>query len=110
MGKSLYQVHSSDNVATAMESLSCGDQVPVYGDCRIRRLTITEDIPQGHKAALMAIESGEKVVKYGVAIGIAKLDIASGAWVHLHNVKSAFDERAEHFNTHTGVPDDMCYR
>jgi predicted RecA/RadA family phage recombinase len=38
--------------------------------------------------ALVEIASGDVVVKYGSAIGIATADIAAGAHVHTHNVAS----------------------
>jgi altronate hydrolase len=82
--KSIQVITDRDNVATALEALEVGRQVPV-GDAD---LTVREAIPRGHKVAVRAIRSGEPVVKYGSPIGIASADIPEGAHVHTHNVAS----------------------
>ena len=74
------KIHSSDNVAVALEALSEG---AVFGD-----ITLTEDIPAGHKFALCDIAAGENIKKYGAPIGHAASAISSGAWVHTHNTKT----------------------
>ena len=51
-----------------------------------------EKIPAGHKYALRPIACGEYVIKYGEIIGRATADIATGEWVHTHNVKSHLNE------------------
>ena len=78
-------ISAADNVATALEALEPGRTV------RIGAVTITttEMIPRGHKVALRAIGSGDRVIKYGSPIGNASSDIAPGAHVHTHNVASA---------------------
>ena len=50
----------------------------------------------GHKFALVDIAKGEKVIKYGMPIGYATEDIARGAHVHTHNVKTLLNEHAEY--------------
>ncbi|MBO5680651.1 MAG: altronate dehydratase [Lentisphaeria bacterium] len=50
----------------------------------------------GHKFALVDIAKGEKVIKYGMPIGYATEDIAKGAHVHTHNVKTLLNEHAEY--------------
>ena len=55
-------------------------------------MTTLEDIPQGHKIALADIKEGEKVIKYGFPIGVAKQDIKAGSWVHVHNVKTGLGD------------------
>lgn len=49
-------------------------------------LTITQDIPKGHKVALIPIKSGEMITKFGQSIGQATQDIQPGNWVHSHNL------------------------
>jgi len=44
------------------------------------------DIPVGHKIALCDIPAGETIIKYGEAIGQAKVPIKRGEWVHTHNM------------------------
>ena len=50
----------------------------------------------GHKFALTDIAKGEKVIKYGMPIGYATENIAKGAHVHTHNVKTLLNEHAEY--------------
>ena len=52
------------------------------------RLTSLHDIPIGHKVALKDIKAGDRVVKYGQDIGIAKADARKGEHVHTHNLKT----------------------
>lgn len=53
---------------------------------RVEGVVLTQDVPPGHKAALVSIPKGERVVKYGHPIGTATRDIAPGDHVHEHNV------------------------
>ncbi len=76
------QIHPSDNVAVALEDLKAGENAGV---------TLREDIGRGHKFALRPIRNGENIVKYGMPIGAAKLDIAEGEKVHTHNIKTRLD-------------------
>ncbi|MEL7569849.1 MAG: UxaA family hydrolase, partial [Eubacteriaceae bacterium] len=46
------------------------------------------DIPYGHKVAVIAINKGELINKYGEEIGIASKDITPGEHVHVHNLDS----------------------
>ena len=41
-----------------------------------------EDIPEAHKVALVDIEAGAPVLRYGAVIGYAAEPIARGSWVH----------------------------
>jgi galactarate dehydratase len=45
-------------------------------------LALRERVPQGHKVALVDIEAGGAVVRYGMAIGHAAQPIGAGRWVH----------------------------
>ena len=78
-------LHPDDNVATALEDVPAGTPVELDGESR----TITrEEIPYEHKVALRDIPAGEKVVKYGVPIGVAYRPILAGEHVYLHNLRS----------------------
>jgi (2R)-sulfolactate sulfo-lyase subunit alpha len=44
-------------------------------------------VPLGHKIALRDLAAGERVIKYGVPIGVATRDIRAGEHVHVHNLK-----------------------
>jgi len=75
-----------DNVVVARERIAAGTAVMVAG-CRIVQ---RRDIPIGHKLAWRPIAAGAKVMKYGAPIGSAIVDIAPGAHVHTHNMKSDY--------------------
>ena len=69
------KITERDNVAVALEALKAGETV--------LGVTLTEDVPAGHKFALCDIAEGENVIKYGAPIGHATEDIAAGEWVHI---------------------------
>jgi altronate hydrolase len=79
------QVHAADTVAVALRPLAAGATVQVgAGSFRL-----AEDIPQGHKFALVPHAPGDAVVKYGLPIGTVTQPIALGAHVHVHNLATA---------------------
>jgi len=78
-------ISAADNVATALEAIDAGQTIQAGGST----VTAAEAIPRGHKIALRDIPAGDRVVKYGSAIGTASSHIAAGAHVHTHNVASA---------------------
>ena len=61
----ILQIHPDDNVAVALEPLKSGETLETSAGT----VTLREDIPQGHKLALMDIPSGAAVVKYGFPCG-----------------------------------------
>ncbi|MDL5363385.1 UxaA family hydrolase [Halalkalicoccus sp. NIPERK01] len=75
----------ADNVVTAIADLEAGTEIPSDG----ATIELVEDVPFGHKVALVPIEAGDTVVKYGEPIGEAVESIAPGEWVHTHNCESA---------------------
>ena len=108
MEQTAYRIHPDDNVATALTPLSPGP-VRLTGDAGQAAVTAAEPIPNGHKIALRGIRTGQTIIKYGVPIGCATADIAEGTWVHLHNMRSLYDERSSHLDTVTGAPKDTRY-
>lgn len=76
----------SDNVAVACRDLMPGETVVVDGVA----LPIREPVALGHKIAILSLEKGAKILKYGMPIGSATADIAAGGWVHLHNMQSDY--------------------
>jgi altronate dehydratase small subunit len=73
-----------DSVATALEDLDTGKTL-ADGE---REVTLTDEIPFGHKFALESIDRGDEIYKYGAVIGRATDDVPSGSWVHTHNCES----------------------
>lgn len=103
-----FRIHGADNVATALLELSPGS-VRLLGDGDKDFVTAVQRIPAGHKIALKKIAPGEDIIKYGVVIGRATAEIGEGSWVHLHCMRSLYDERSAHLDPVTGVPEDMSY-
>jgi len=109
------RVHARDDVAIAVASLSAGE-VLCFGDLSV---TLSSDIPKGHKVALRAIAAGEPVLKFGFRIGRAIADIAAGEHVHTHNLATALSgveaydyapEAAEGPGSHPDARTFMGYR
>ena len=61
----IVKIHENDNVAVALRPLAKGETLDVAG----AKVSLLEDIPQGHKFALKPIAKGEEVIKYGFRIG-----------------------------------------
>lgn len=49
-------------------------------------ITVTADIPAGHKIAIREIAAGDPVKRYGQIIGFAAKDIKEGEHIHTHNL------------------------
>ena len=80
----------NDNVATALENISKGQEVEliVKGGGKLPPVKAREDVPYGNKLALIALAPGEHMIKYGVACGKVSRAIEPGCFVHVHNVRS----------------------
>ena len=103
-----FQIELRDNVATALTPLAPGP-VALLGDAGVPALTAVTEVPLGHKIALRDIADGEDILKYGVVIGRATAAIPAGSWVHLHVMRSVYDERSSHLDVTTGAPKDTKY-
>jgi (2R)-sulfolactate sulfo-lyase subunit alpha len=87
-----FLVHKEgDHVGVAIQDIHQGEQVEgVYMDTDRRiRVTATDDIPLGHKIALVTLDEGDEVLEYGTRIGVARMPIHVGQHVHVHNIRSA---------------------
>jgi altronate hydrolase len=82
----LIRLSNRDNVAVATQTIAAGAAVEVDGiEVRARVA-----IPFAHKIALLPIAPDGQVLKYGVPIGRAKVAIAPGEHVHVHNIRSDY--------------------
>jgi len=108
MTEKLYCIHKDDNVATALCEIKAGP-CTIIGESQLDAVKISDNIAEGHKAAIRDIAAGEDIIKYGIAIGYATMDITCGNWVHLHNMKSHFDERSSTLDLKTGLSSDIEY-
>jgi hypothetical protein len=73
-------VHPYDTVSTLLDANTACTSLEDGGVC-------APGIPFGHKVALKAMATGDPVLKYGVAIGVATQNIAQGEHVHVHNCR-----------------------
>lgn len=103
---SYIQINPKDNVAVALEDLTAGTEIRLNG----KTVTLTEDIPSGHKLALKAFNAGDQVIKYGFPIGMALKTIPAGSWVNEHNIHTALsgcqDYTYEPVNSHQNAISD----
>ena len=67
------KINPSDNVAVALQDLVKGEVV--------EGVTLSMDIPRGHKIVLKDLKAGENVIKYGFPIGHVTRDAAAGTMV-----------------------------
>lgn len=49
-------------------------------------LVLRENIPEAHKVALVDLDEGADVIRYGVVIGRAQVALPKGSWVHEGNM------------------------
>ena len=82
----LLLLSDADNVLVALGPLTVGPNTTSDG----KTLNVSVPLTLGHKVARVAIPKGAKIFKYSVSIGSAKEDIAEGAHVHVHNMKSDY--------------------
>ena len=88
----MVRITARDMVAVALKPLKAGETVS-FGTGEI---TLKEDLPMGHKAALRDIRKGEPVIKYGSPIGEATEDIPAGTHVHTHNLHTLLSGEKEY--------------
>lgn len=82
----LLRLAAEDNVLTAIASFEAGEALFIEGV----QVRLTARVPLGFKIAARPIAKGEKIIKYGVPIGSAVMEIARGEMVHTHNLKSDY--------------------
>lgn len=82
----LIRINQTDSVAVALTPLAKGRTIHVSGSDF--SITLLNDIPMGHKAALNDIKAGAPVIKYGFPIGYAISDIHKGEHIHINNLRT----------------------
>lgn len=86
-----FLVHrEGDSVGVAVRDLTPGpvEGTYLYGPASLT-VRLAAEVPLGHKLALTDIAEGADVIEYGVRTAIASSPIATGDYVHVHNVRSA---------------------
>jgi (2R)-sulfolactate sulfo-lyase subunit alpha len=80
----------ADDVGVAVEDLKKGSKigaVTLEGEAA-GSIKLLHDVPLGHKVAMRDLAKDKPVIKYGRPVGKAVAEIAKGAHVHTHNVKT----------------------
>ena len=73
----------ADNVGVVVvEDLKAGTDNSTF------RMTVLDDVPIGHKVAIVDLVKDDTVIKYGEDIGRMVGDAAKGKHVHVHNLKT----------------------
>jgi galactarate dehydratase len=70
-------------------------------------LVLTEAVPEAHKVALVDIEEGASILRYGSVIGYAQQAIPKGSWVHEEKMRLPVAPSLEHLPMSTAVPAPM---
>jgi len=84
MKSNAIRVSEKDNVAVVVQAIEKGTPIVVSGE---HLVDAAEDIPLGHKTALVPISPGETVIRYGESIVEATQHVGAGGWVHVHNTR-----------------------
>jgi len=71
-------------------------------------LTLIEDVPEAHKVALIDIEAGAPIFRYGSVIGYAQVAIAKGSWVHEQRMRLPVAPSLDDLPLATAVPATMA--
>ncbi|MDR0385748.1 MAG: altronate dehydratase family protein [Prevotellaceae bacterium] len=95
------KISPADNVAVAVEKLSAGEQITVDSET----IALLNDIPAGHKIALLNFAAGDNIIKYGLPIGHATEIIRQGAPVNEKNIKTNLEGILEYSFNPLPVPD-----
>ena len=82
------KINPADNVAVALQDLSKGTVV--------EGVTLSMDIPRGHKIVLRDLKAGENVIKYGFPIGHVTRDAAAGTVVDHTCIKTNLEGLLEY--------------
>lgn len=88
----LMKMNPRDTVAVALRPIQAGEELVLERQI----FEAQQDIPQGHKMALVSLAPGDTVTKYGYPIGHATEKIATGEWVHTHNLMTGLSGEEEY--------------
>lgn len=81
-------IDKKDNVGVIIEPGIKGDKVIYKVNENIEKITLLTNIPIYHKFAIIDINKGNPIIKYGEHIGLAAQDIKKGEHIHEHNIES----------------------
>ncbi len=90
----------NDNVAISTRALSAGEVLNVGQ----HSVTLAQDVPMGHKVALVEIPQDAAITRYGQIIGFASQPIAPGTWCHTPNITAGAFQRDYAFSSEVPPP------
>lgn len=82
----LMKIDAADNVYIVRIPLEEGECMEIEGNVYV----VKKGLGFGHKVAGALIKPGDKIIKFGIAIGSATEEISIGDHIHLHNMKSDY--------------------
>jgi hypothetical protein len=88
----LLRLADADNVLIVAAPIAAGETVAGPDG----PIVVRQDVEVGHKVAAWPIFAGEKVVRFSMPIGSATQDVATGEWVHTHNLSSDYIRTFDH--------------
>jgi len=90
MKHSILLHEKDDDVGVAVADLKKGATVGVVTlEGKVAgKVRLVSNVPLGHKVAMREVAKDSKVIKYGRPVGRAVQEIAKGAHVHTHNLKT----------------------
>ena len=90
MKKGILLHEPDDDVGVAAMDLKAGEEIQAVTleGKPVTPITLVNDVPLGHKVAMRDMAAQKHILEYGSEIGYASIDIAIGAHVHVHNIKS----------------------
>lgn len=88
MKRNALVIKDQDNVATAIQDLTSGQDALVGIDEKTICIRLIQGIALGHKFAIRDIAKGDDVLKYNCVIGRATQNIKIGEHVHVQNLES----------------------
>lgn len=79
------QIHAHDNVLVALQDLAKGEQIVFEG----KTIVLSTAVESKHKFAIASLNKGDRIVMYGVLVGIANQHIDQGEAITVKNVDHA---------------------
>ena len=79
----LIKIHPDDNVAIALIDLIAGEIIT----CENTEVYIETDVPAKHKICLSPLNSGDKIIMYGILVGEALNPIPAGGLLTTKNIQ-----------------------
>lgn len=79
-------LHETDNILVCARTARVGTTITIDG----AEYLLAVDVPLGHKIARSSLARGDKVLRYGIAIGSMTQAARPGDHVHSHNLASDY--------------------